>query len=298
MELHEINFHYYPARIETRKALGVIDLPYFLNAIRKPSDRIKKVFRLISIAEDYGNMKRKATLKQNNLFYFTPCVFMDGEGRGYKNIVSFNGLAVLDFDHIENAAQFKKYIFENHKFIIAAFLSPSKKGVKFIVRIPVVNSVEDFKSYYFGLGILFDKYKGWDGSGQNCVLPLFLSTDQDILIREDAELFDSRGKKNDFFSAEMVNISDIKIEEGDKGRILENIRKAIDAISSNGHPQLIAATISLGGYVGANYLTMQEAESFIFSLIESSSYLKKGIAGYKKTASTALQKGTQKPIKL
>ncbi len=195
MMLDSLKLHYYPARVESKKPIGSVTLKYLLKALKDPNDRIKRIFKLIAKAEIYDNMKRKATLKQNNLYYFTPCVNLDGNGRGYKNIVSFTGLAVLDFDHIEDAEEFKIYFFNKYKWTIGAFLSPSKKGVKFLVKIPLVNSVDEFKSYYYGLGLVLDKYKGWDGTGQNCVLPLFISWDPNTLHREDAEIFNIKGKK-------------------------------------------------------------------------------------------------------
>lgn len=298
-QILETKLQYYPAHVNSKKPIGVVTLDYFLRAVMMPSDKIRRIFRLIGIAESYGNMKRKATLKQNNLYYFTPCVFTDGHGRGYKNIVRFTGLAVLDFDHIENAEEFKNYIWEKYKFILAAFVSPSKKGVKCLVKIPVVDTVEEFKSYYYGIGTVLDKYKGWDGVNQNAVLPLFLSMDEDILIREDSELFDKKGSKEDFFTSKNV-VAPVEIEatDKDKKRIFENAKKAIDSIVDNGHPQLIAASISLGGYVASGYIEFHEAESFVHSLIESSGYLRKGISGYKKTATSAINKGMEKGLTL
>ena len=199
-----VYFQYYPAYVNSTRPQGVISLTDFVESIKNPSEKIKRVFRLVAIAENYGNLKRKATIKQNNLFYFTPAVLVDGR-RKYDRIYQFNGIAVLDFDHIENAPDFKDYIFKNNSFIICAFLSPSKKGVKFLVKIPVVNTTDEFKEYFYGLGQLFEQYRGWDGTPQNCVLPLFLSYDQEILYREDATTWDKKGKT--------LNLSLIHISE-------------------------------------------------------------------------------------
>ena len=78
----------------------------------------------IAQAAKAGNVKLTNELK-THLYSFTPCVNVD-KYRRYEQITAFTGLAVLDFD---NAAEFKEFIFDEYKEIIAAWLSPSKKGV-------------------------------------------------------------------------------------------------------------------------------------------------------------------------
>ena len=85
---------------------------------------------------------------------------------------------------------------------------------------------------------------------------------------------------------------------GDKYKqwALDNTKTALDKITDNGHPQLRAAAYALGGHVGAGYLSLNEAENFIHSLIASHSYLSKDVKGYSKTASTMLMQGQGSPI--
>ncbi len=309
--MSEIKFQYYPARVNTTKPVGYITINEFFEGIKNPSDKLKDIFKRINKAEVEKDFDLKSKLKQENLFYFTPCVWLNWNGvdtvnnkgvkyksyRCYKNLDSFTGLIVLDFDHIENAPQFKKFIFDNYKFVVCAFLSASKKGVKFLIKIPIVNSVDEFKSYFYGLGFYFDKFKGWDGCGQNAVLPLFTSYDPNILYRDNAETFNFRGKKlRSFKLANQGEFVKVEPKDGDQKRIYDNARKAFNNIISNGHPQVIAACVSLGGYVSSGYITQQDAESFAYSMIEQNNYLKKGISGYKKTATTAIQTGMKSQL--
>lgn len=286
-----VKFQFYPAFVNSKKPIGEVTLFEFLKANQDPSTKIKRVFRLIAICEKYGNMKRKATLKQNNLFYFTPCVWTDGKGRSYSNILRFTGLLVLDFDHIENANAFKYYLFGAFNCIIAGWLSPSKRGCKFLVKIPVVQSVDEFKEYFFGLAVEMEKYKGFDGTGQNSVLPLFLSYDADLLYREKAETWTKRGKMLNAFVASTAPIVPVAVGVGDKARVQNIIIKLFDAIIDNGHPQVRSAGVTLGGYVASGYIEQMEAEQFIFTLIQNNSYLRKGIKGYQQTAKTAILTG-------
>ncbi len=290
-----IYFQYYPAYVNSTKPDGVISLEDFVNCIKNPSDHIKSIFAQIAEAETAGNMLLKSELKQNNLYYFTPAVLVDGR-RKYDRIYEFNGIAVMDFDHIDNAPEFKEHVFKYFPFIVCAFLSPSKKGVKFLVKIPVVNTTDEFKEYFYGLGQLFEQYRGWDGTPQNCVLPLFLSYDQDILYRENAETWNKKGKTLNSFKEALGPAVKIDTNDQEKKIILENCQKAFDKIIDNGHPQVIAAGVSLGGYVASGYLDQQEAESFILGLVQTNSYLSKGIEGYCKTAKTAIQTGMKSQI--
>lgn len=293
------NFQYYPARVDTKKPIGQVSLIDFIEAIRNPSDKIKETFKQIAEAEAIGDKELKAKLKQENLYYFTPCVFTDWQGRGYVNISYFTGIAVLDFDHIEHAVELRNFLFEKYKCIWVAFVSSSKRGVKFLIKIPVVKTTDEFKAYFYGLGYYFDKYQGWDGTPQNSVLPLFLSHDPDILYREEPETWNKRGSKlNSFVVSNDTLPIDFKVKEGDAERIYNNIKKAFDAIISNGHPQVIAACVSLGGYVATGYITQHEAEQMAFRFIETNNYLSKGVSGYKKTAVTAIQTGMQSNLTL
>ncbi len=293
-----VKFHFYPARVNSKKPIGEVTLFEFLKANQNPNEQIKTIFAQIAQAEADGDNKRKAELKQENLFYFTPCVWTDGQGRSYSNILSFTGLLVLDFDHIENASEFKYYIFNSFPAVIAGWLSPSKKGCKFLVKIPVVNTTDEFKSYFYGIGLEMEKFKGFDGTGQNAILPLFLSYDPDLLFRDDAEVWTKRGKMLNAFKTSDLPAVPVTIGEGDQARVQKIIIALIDKIVSDGHPQVRSAGVTLGGYVASGYIGQAEAEAFINSLIQNNSYLRKGISGYQITAKTAISKGTLSQLTL
>ena len=286
-----IKFHFYPAYVNSKKPIGEVTLFEFLKANQDPSDEIKAVFEQIAQAEADNDQKKKARLKQSFLYYFTPCVWTDGQGRGYSNVLSFTGLLVLDFDHIEHANEFKYWLFNEYDCIVAGWLSPSKKGCKFLVKIPVVTNTDEFKEYFFGIAVEMEKYKGFDGTGQNSVLPLFLSYDSDLLYRDNATKWTKRGKMVNAFVASTVPVVPVEVGQGDKARVQNIIIRLFDAIVDNGHPQVRSAGVTLGGYVASGYIDQIEAENFIFALIQNNSYLRKGIKGYNNTAKTAILTG-------
>lgn len=290
-------FQYYKNNIHFSPAEGWVTLRQFLSANKSPKPEIIELFRQISEAAMAGDDMKKAKLKEG-LYSFTPCVHVNGRRR-YDDIIQWTGLLVLDFDKINNAPDFKEFLFSEYNFIIAAWLSPSKKGVKAMVRIPIVKSIDEFKSYYFGVSEEMDQYDGFDGSGQNCVLPLFLSYDSELLQREDSILWETKGFKRDNFES-VQSIAPTPVErQDDHGRIIiAMIDKAIDKINGNGHPQLRGICISVGGYIANNYINRDDAISRIFYRIEQNEYLKKGVPGYKKTALWALSIGLNKPLHL
>ena len=292
-----MEFQYYPGKVTSNNPLGYISLEKFIQVNKSPSNRLKDIFRKIREAETDGDEKLKAYLKQNNLYYFTPCVHID-KLRRYNNIICFTGLLVLDFDHIDNAVDFKEYLFLTYLFIMAAWLSPSRRGVKALVSIPIVITVDQFKEFYFGIANEMDQYKGFDGSGQNPVLPLFQSYDPDLLYRSDCTTWTEKGIKLDELKLNRVKTAPVKVEYSDynRDRVVKVITKSVNKISDNGHPQLRSAAIVLGGYVASGYIDRSEAEQLINNLIEDNNYLKKGIPGYKKTAKWGINKGQVYPL--
>lgn len=294
--MEHIVFQYYPARVKSNEPIGTVTLEQFIRCQRDPKNDIKDVFAKIEQCERMGELKLKADLKQNNLHYFTPCVYVN-QYRRYTDIHNFTGLLILDFDHIENAAELKQFLFNEYRQIICAWLSPSKKGVKCIVRIPKVQSVSQFKEYYYGIAAEMYQYAGFDTSGQNAVLPLFQSYDPELLERDDYDVWNVKGVKiNDLSCVTPSDAPCIQITDRDKQRCINIINRGFDNIIDYGHPKLRGLCISIGGYVGTGYLADWEAMQIIDHRIETHSYLSKGIPGYKQTARWAVTLGMSKPL--
>ena len=110
-----MKFQYYPANVKITKSLGELTLEQFIESVRNPKDKIKKCFLEIQAAAENGDEELKAKLKTENLYYFTPSVYTDGEGRSYSNIIDFTGLMVVEFDKVDFAEELKHYIFNDIK---------------------------------------------------------------------------------------------------------------------------------------------------------------------------------------
>lgn len=296
--MKEVSFFYYPADVHIPTPLGRVTFAQFLKANKEPKDEIISLFSQIEEATKKGDLNLKGKLK-SKLFYFTPCVETDGIGRCYSNIRGFTGLMVLDFDKLDNAPAFKQFLFDNLKCVVAAYLSPSKKGCKFIVRIPKCQTIDEFKSYFYGLGFYMEKYEGFDPSTQNCILPLYLSYDPELLYREDAEVWDIKGEKIDEFKVFEGEIEVLEeVSEEERARVKKIIKGSMDKIVDTAHYIVRSTALCGGGYVASGYYTQEEMEDMIIDMIEKNPYCKKNLTGYKKTAKEMIVKGMKSPLYL
>lgn len=300
MDLKQIKFQYYNSDIRSTKALGVLSLYDMLYSIKNPREEIVELFKQIEAASEAGDKKLKATLKEG-LYFMNPCIMTDGKGRGYENIKNWTGILVVDVDNLDKdfAVELKQHLFETYPFVIASMLSSSRRGVKALIRIPVVNSVEEFKSYFYGLMDEWQNYRNIDPSSKNCALPFYLTYDRELLYRIDATEWTGRGIQLDEFTpydGEIIPVENVN--EDDVYFIKNIIKKMFAGITDSGHLIVRSASLTLGGYAVAYGLDMGEMRDYLFDLIDDTSYLQKSLRTYKKTASDMLLRGAQAPLYL
>lgn len=299
----DIKFPYYPSNIKSVRPMGLVSLADFLNKHAFPHEKTLKVFKDIEDATERGDKETKDYLKQNKLYFFTPSVICSY--RAYKNINSFNPIMVAEYDKVglDKAEWLKRAIFERFDSCICAYLSPSKNGVKFLFRIPLVKSVSEYKEYFYGLAYYLSQVEGFDESNRNPTLPLFLSYDRDLLYRKQKEVKEwrVRGFKTTAFPIEPPDdfekpnhVPKWKIEKA-KERIEYVINKA--DLEQIGHPNVIAAALLAGGYASGGILDNHEALYTLENAINTSSYLSKDTKGYLRTARAMFEKGKIAPLK-
>lgn len=287
----DTKFQYFSANIKKPNAIDYITLKNFLRATKYPKKNVKEILKDIG----KGNKSRKI-----ELFSFTPCVNLR-KRRAYKDIIKFTGLLVLDFDHIENAKDLKEHIFNEFSCVIASWISPSLKGVKALAKIPIVNTIDEFKAYYWGIADKMMEFDGFDTTGQNAVLPLFISYDKDILIRNNPTTWTKKGNNPKAFKPVEQRVSTApKFEptELHNRRVIGIIKSQMSKATNNGHPTVRSSSLNIGGYVASGYINFHEALSLMYFLIETNSYLQKGISGYKKTAMFFINEGMKAPLNL
>ena len=297
--IDKISFQYFGAKIWEARPLGELTLRQFLDVHKNPKQSTVECIDLIKEASKNGDLKRKDSLKQNNLYSFVPSVKLDGSGRGLVNIIDYNPIMMVEFDKISHALELKERLFKNLKSVIASWISPSGSGVKLLIRIPKPKSVEEYKQYYCGLAYYLSQYDGFDGVNFNIVLPLFLSYDRDILIREDAEEWTQRGGKINAFQVYKGEFEvPENINDEIKDKIVEKISFLVNQIDDNAHPRIRSISTVFGGLCSQYGFDIEEADGLLCYLIENNIYMQKNIRGYCKTAKEFLRKGYLSPLEL
>lgn len=302
--LKEIKFQYYDGFIGRPIPLGFIDMQTFILKHKNPSKKMIEVFKQINKASKDNNKSLKKKLKQENLYYFTPAAIFEGRRR-YSDMVSFTGLAQLDFDNVERAVALKEYLFENYQEIVCCYLSPSGQGVKAIIKIPTSKDINEFREYYSGLINEFEGIDGFDMAPKNAALPLFLSIDEDLLYREGFGEWTKKGKV--MKEADYVNLNVIAPDTdfsddgyGSQGyyeKITIDIfkTKLHNVIDSDGHPRLRNACLVLGSRVGAGYVDYSTALAIAEYEVKMHSYFQKDLLNYLSTVKWGINQGMNSP---
>jgi hypothetical protein len=304
---------YYNGNIKDSICRGHVTLEQFVRANSKPLPKMLAIFDKIRQAELDGDKQLKMRLKEN-LYSFTPGVTIPkGQSRKYDNIAGFTGLMQLDFDNEPLGNDLKDWLFNDNPECICAYTSPSGVGVKALFKIPVVKTVDEYQEYFLGVEEYMENcgIDSFDHAPYNCILPLFLSLDKDILYRDNALKWAKKCLKNDISTFANLQITaptntmptggeEFGSVEYYKRITIEIFTAKVDGIRADpGHPVLRDACLVLGSRVGAGYIDKGEAELLAQYAIRINGYLcrKKelGINNYIKTSKWGIQIGSTRP---
>lgn len=151
-----------------------------IERIRKPEKRI------IDLSTQY---KKTGDSKIKNLLpaFTASGVFTQ---RNIKGFLAASGLMVLDFDKFKDPealeAQRRKLI--SDPIVRAVFISPSGKGLKAIVNIPIVKTDAEYKKIFEALASRYNS-KYFDESTSDISRLCFFAYDPEIYVNNDAEVF-------------------------------------------------------------------------------------------------------------
>ena len=295
-DANSLRLQYSLGGIRSNNPAGLITLRKFIDSHSNPKKSVVSLISKIREASSIGDDSRKAQLKES-LPFITPSIIVR-DYRRYVDIKEFTGLAQLDFDGIDNAVDLRAHIFENYTSVVCAYVSPSQRGVKALIRIPIVDTVEQYKEYYAAIIEEFDGFDGFDSAPKNAVLPLFFSYDYFLLSRDIPTIWDKKIK------LETPTHIDRPIPQRPYKKNANNYDKTIRIFESKireinsatgGHPRVRSAALVLGTRVGYGYLPYYDAISLAEREIKTNQYLSKGTAGYIKTAVWGIETGIKTP---
>tara|TARA_R110002051_G_scaffold324910_1_gene424547 strand:+ start:2033 stop:4387 length:2355 start_codon:yes stop_codon:yes gene_type:complete len=128
--------------------------------------------------------------KRNQLKAKLPLVTFGGTftTRGNSNLKKHSGLICLDFDDIIDLDQLRESI-NSDEFTFSSFVSPSGKGLKVLVKIPLVNNNDNYQDYYIEAQNHFNKYAITDDAPKAIGSCCYLSYDEHLYLNSDSKLF-------------------------------------------------------------------------------------------------------------
>ena len=297
----QIQFQYYAGDILACRPLGVLTLPQFVCSISHPKH--PEYFTRIQEATAAGDEATRTELKKK-LFSFTPAVIVSG-WRAQRYITHFTGLFPVDFDkmHTDHAVEFKRILFDYYPCFYAVWLSASKHGVRGLIRVPEIQTVEEYRQYYYSIEAEFGQYPyRFDTQMKNPVQPMFQAYDPDILYRDDPEEWTEKANRElPPPPSELVNIKD-NYSETQRQKAAEILFKGFTTrfrkITDVGHPNVRSIAYTAGGYISGGYLDELDVIQFMESWIDTHGYLSQKADTYKRTVRDMINRGKAKPLQL
>jgi len=249
--------------------MGEISLYALIQKIKNPKEQTIKLQREIANASLSGDMKEKTRLKKM-LYTVIPSVWFPKSSKNRKqtSIGRFTGLTQIDIDGIKSpteAVELKHSLFESCDFIVACWISPSHKGVKAIARIPIVQSVVEFKSYYRGLRYALEDLSSghWDNMPSNPVQVMFLGHDPDVLYRIHPDEWTVKIKQKELRPViPIIKDAPDHLIEWRKKYLMDQYILTLTDINIDGHPTVRGHSIRIGGFVGSGLISINEAYSW------------------------------------
>jgi hypothetical protein len=142
-----------------------------------------------------------------------------------------SGLAILDFDKVENLLEYKEKLKIN-PLIFACWISPSGNGLKALVRITVIKNDDDYKFIFKQLKDLFPDL---DDSGKDISRLCFESYDPDIYINLESKLFIPIYPDRAIELVNLGSITNIPLIDNDEiaNRLITWFKKKFDSSARN-----------------------------------------------------------------
>ena len=142
------------------------------------------------------NKKEAAERAKKSLPAFTPSATFKG-GRKMEFLQQYNGIIVLDIDKLEKEKlQQCKTKIRMDDFVFASFVSPSGNGLKIFVK--VSTNKEQHKETFLALQRYFEELLEVeiDKSGKDITRLCFFSSDPELYLNENSEVFASGVKQS------------------------------------------------------------------------------------------------------
>lgn len=205
-----------------------------------------------NIAELSALTKEERDERKKNL----PIACFGGKFKARKSdqLIDASGLLTLDFDNVD--IKQVSNLLKQDENVYAYFQSPSGEGLKALLRIDKVKNDSDYKEYYDY--IYKNRYKGLlDASGKDINRACFFCYDPNIVINKNAKVL-----KIDLQKPKKVKAN---IDRVSNDYSVVNIPCDMIRYAQVGerHNKIRNAARLLGGYVGNDVISFEEAERIL-----------------------------------
>ena len=250
------------------------DALFYLDRIRNGAS--KKTIDLVR-AELDKNKKSKIKLQ-------LPAITFAGTftTRAKDNLKKGSGLVILDFDKLKSfdLVLELKYKLKNDKYIFSTWISPSGDGLKALIKIPTIESNDEYNNYYKSIISYFDWVNTHygegviDTSGQDISRLCFESYDEDIYINIESELY------VDFIDNSLVEnnnigvITNIPLVDQDEiaNRLMVWFKKSYNGLNRNNSFHKLALAFNDFGVnksICEKYILLNQQKDFPIKEIEA-----------------------------
>lgn len=171
--------------------------------------------------------------------------------RNKESLMGGSGLLTLDFDGVEDLTGLRDEL-TSKPYMYSVFLSPSGRGYKALVRIPIVKTDEEYKKYFAALK---REFKTVDVSGKDISRSCFFSYDPEIYINTNCELWDTKYET----PKQKTENKPYQVKNGAWGNINTALRKIEDSIEGEKHNVRTKIAYLFGGYVSSGSMTYEDA---------------------------------------
>jgi hypothetical protein len=192
------------------------------------------------------------------------------KGRGNDNCTEYNGLIVLDFDHVD--VTYTKSELKQRDYIMAVWTSPSGDGVKALAKIDSDSKDDKIHKEFYRQIRLDLNYLGLDTAGKDISRACFESYDPEIFVRDNVQNFE-------LAQIDVMQVPRAMIHASKKGELHDKRRDAAHYA---------------GGFVAEGLITYDEALEQLVAAVNEHGTLDPEMA--LKDIKDGLKEGMGKPL--
>jgi len=192
------------------------------------------------------------------------------KGRGNDNCTEYNGLIVLDFDHVD--VTYTKSELKQREYIMAVWTSPSGDGVKALAKIDSDSKDDKIHKEFYRQIRLDLNYLGLDTAGKDISRACFESYDPEIYVRDNVQNFE-------LAQIDVMQVPRAMIHASKKGELHDKRRDAAHYA---------------GGFVAEGLITYDEALEQLIAAVNEHGTLDPEMA--LKDIKDGLKEGMGKPL--